>query len=153
MIGLEHWLMYIKVSSMFNDVITVYNHYVDKITHKEYWNRKVLDHCMWRNKVIKTVANNVAQIDTIVSLTLLNRSGYLCPKEYAKLSREEALNYFTLNAENNLDVIVYGEVSKELSDKYTLSDLRKEFDKVVTIAEVSDNTMVDSLKNWKVVAK
>lgn len=95
----------------------------------------------------------MVQVDKVISITILNREGYLPPKSFTELPSEEKKEFFTLNAENNLDIVVFGNVNAELSDSYTLRDLQKNYDKVCTISAVSDNTSVDSLKHWKVTAQ
>ena len=133
--------------SVFNEKVTVYNHYKDAI-HNDKWQKTVLDQCMWKKTVTKTVSDGRIQIDDSVSLTILNQDGYLPPKQFAKL--EDKSEKWTLNPTNNLDIVVLGEIDVEITDDYTITNLRNDFDDVMTIKSVSDNTRRDHLKHWRV---
>lgn len=137
---------------MFNQTVTVINHYVDKLRNDK-WNKTILTNCMWREKTEKTVTNNQIQVDTYVSLTVPYCDGYLPPKQYVKVPNEEMKNYFTFDSESNLDIIVLGEVTQEINDTYTITNVKKDYDNVATISAVSDNSMVDMLRHWKVIGK
>lgn len=137
---------------MFNDTVTLFNCYIDPQTRKEAWNKTILKCCMWRKKTVKTVANGKIQIDDAISLTIPYRDSYVAPRQYEKLPTEEMLKYWTLNADSNKDIVVLGEVVETIDSNYTIASLRKDYD-VFTLASVSDNTLVDCLKNWKVTAK
>lgn len=148
--GLDIWW---KDMSVFNETITIYNHYIDKLTRVDKWHRTVLTGCMWRRTTTKTVGNNQIQIDDSVSVTIPYRSGYLPPKEYAKLPNDEMVNYWTLDANSNLDIVVLGRIEVNLTDEYTITNVKKDYDNVATISAVSDNTRVNGLKHWKVSGK
>lgn len=138
---------------MFNQTVTVINRYHDKSIKKDIWNKTILEGCMWRTRTEKTVSNNVIQADDYVSLTVPYRTGYLPPKQYAKVGIDELKKFFTFDAESNLDIIVLGEVTQNITDEYTITNVKKDYDFVATISAVSDNTMVDGLRNWKVTGK
>lgn len=138
---------------MFNQTVTVINHYVDKLTRNDKWNKTILQNCMWREQTAKTVANNQIQVDDCVSLTVPYRNGYLPPKQYVKVPNDEMKNYFTFNSDSNLDIIVLGEVTQEINDTYTITNVKKDYDNVATISAVSDNSIVDLLRHWKVTGK
>ncbi len=138
---------------MFNDTITIYNHYYDKLTKLDRWNRTVLKDVMWRQTTTKTVSSNKIQIDDSISITIPHRSGYLSPQKYIQMPNDKMSDYWTINAKNNVDIIVLGEINQDLTDSYTLRELRKDYDNVVTVMAVSDNSRVDHLKHWKVTAK
>ena len=137
---------------MFNDTITIYNHYYDKLTRLDKWNRKTLTGCMWRQTTTKTVSNGKLEVDDSISITIPYQNGYLPPKQYAKLPNDQMSQYWTLDSNDNLDVVVLGDIKVDLTDDYTLTDLRKDYD-VYTVSAVSDNTLVDYLKHWEVTAK
>lgn len=139
--------------SVFNDTVTIYNHYLDKLTRLDRWNRTVLHNCMWRRTTTKTVSNNQIQIDDSVSVTIPYRSGYLPPNEYAKTPNDEMANYWTLNADSNLDIVVLGDIGVDVTDDYTITNIKKDYDNVATISAVSDNTNMNHLKHWKVSGK
>lgn len=138
---------------MFNQTVTIINHYTDKLTRLDKWYKTTLTGCMWRRNITKSVVDGKIQIDDSVSLTIPYRDGYLPPKEYAKLPNDEMPNYWTLNSESNLDIMVLGEVKEELTDKYTITNVKKDYDEVATISGVADNTKRDNLKHWRVDGK
>lgn len=139
--------------SVFNDTVTLYNYYQDKLTRVDKWRRTVLKGVMWRRTTTKTVSDSQIQIDDSVSVTIPYREGYLPPKQYAKLPNDEMGNYWTLNSDNNLDVMVLGELDIDVTDDYTITNLKKDYDDVVTISAVSDNARTNHLKHWKVSGK
>lgn len=138
---------------MFNDIVTVVNHYRDEVTKIDKWNKTVLNKCMWKRITTKSVVDGKIQIDDSISLTILYREGYLPPKKYAKVSNDQKNKFWTLDSKSNLDIIVLGEIKEEFSDKYTITNVKKDYDEVATISGVSDNTRVDYLKHWKVYGK
>lgn len=138
---------------MFNQTVTVINHYYDKLTRLDKWHKTILKGCMWRRNITKSVVDGKIQIDDSVSLTIPYRDGYLPPKQYAKIPNDEMQNYWTLNSESNLDIIVLGEVTEELTDSYTITDVKRDYDEVATISGVADNTQRDRLKHWRVDGK
>ncbi len=138
---------------MFNDTVTIINHYLDTVTRLDRWNKTVLKDCMWQKKITKSVVDGKIQIDDSVSLTIPYRGGYLSPKQYAKIPNDQKINYWTLNSVSNLDIVVLGEVKEELTENYTITNVKKDYDEVATISGVSDNTRVDYLKHWKVDGK
>ena len=62
-------------------------------------------------------------------------------------------NYFTFDSDSNLDIIVLGKVTQEINDTYTITNVKKDYDNVATISAVSENSMVDLLRHWKVTGK
>ena len=107
---------------------------------------------MWRQTTTKTVSDGKLEVDDSISITIPYRNGYLPPKQYAKLPNDQMSQYWTLNSNDNLDVVVLGDIKADLTSDYTLTDLRKDYD-VYTVSAVSDNTLVEYLKHWKVTAK
>ena len=78
---------------------------------------------------------------------------YLPPTQYAKLTAEQAGEYWTLNPKTGQDVIVLGETEQEISRAYRLADLQNDFQYAVTVTAVSDNRNRPRLKTIKVVGK
>lgn len=127
---------------LFTDEITLYNAYQEDDVEK--WQRTVLAGVQFKRSVEKTVTSNGhLEVAESVSITIPNRSSYLPPDEWLK----DRTDHWTLNAENNLDMIVYGECAQEIIDS------PKELSGAVTIKGVSDNTIRDRLKHWKVVCE
>lgn len=137
---------------IFNDIVTLINHYYDAITREDRFNKTILTDCMWRRKSQKSVSNNQIQIADYISITIPFRDGYVPPNVYQKLPNDEKKKYFTLNTENNMDIVILGEVMEDVFDYSSLQEIEKKYE-YHTIAGVSDNTLVYNLKHWKVDAK
>lgn len=128
--------------ALFTDTITIYNYF--KKDGAEHWHRTVLENAMWKTKKEKAISSDgkISMVDT-VEITIPYRAGYVKPKQY------EGSNW-TLNASDNMDIIVLGDVLDETSDTFTITDIRKKYDDVVTIKSVEDNTNRSCLKHWRV---
>ncbi len=138
---------------LFGDTITLYNRY--RVNHEDRWQRSVIRGVQFRTKTDKTVDGSGLHLAESASLTIpVNADAdgrhYLPPHLFA--TSENRAAYWTLDAEHNLDVIVNGECTKELSETYTLDHLSKEH-RYVTIKGVSDNTVRPRLKHWWVIAQ
>lgn len=127
-------------SVLFTDTVTLFNHC------KGQWFKTVLTGVQWKDKVTKTVDTSGKIVATPeVSLTVPVRTGYIEPKAFAG----EGFTFGT----GNLDVIVLGKIDEEITAAFTITSLRKKYDHVATIYAVSDNTLRQQLKHWKVMAK
>lgn len=127
-------------SILFTDTVTLFNHY------KERWFKTVLTGVQWKDKVTKTVdTSGKIVITPEVSLTVPARGGYVEPRAFTG----EGFTFGT----GNMDVIVLGEVDEEITADFTITSLRKKYDRAATIYAVSDNTLRQQLKHWKVMAK
>lgn len=125
---------------MFTDVVTLYNH------HADTWTRTVLYGVQWQDKVTKTVdSDGKIVITPEISITVPYRDGYVKPDQYAGSG-------FTFGLDN-LDMVVLGECNVEITDGYTITNLKKDYSDVATIYAVKDNTLRGMLKHWRVYAK
>ncbi len=142
-------------NALFNDIITLYNHFRDPDTRADRWQRTVLRGVQVREKVEKTVsADGKLLLARFVSVTIpVNADAggrrYLEPSAFADSDARE--RYWTLNATRSLDVMARGECGAELTELYTLDDLARE-QGYVTIMAVADNTRRPRLKHWRVAA-
>ena len=147
------------MSVLFTDVMTVYNYHRDPDTEKETWLRSVVKGVQWsHNKTEVTTSGNVQTETKVESITIDFQRGYgnkpyLPPTQYAKLTSEQAGEYWTLNPKTGQDVIVLGETEQEISRAYRLADLQNDFQYAVTVTAVSDNRNRPRLKTIKVVGK
>lgn len=124
---------------LFGDIATLYNH------HKGKWYRTVLDWVQWTEKTTKTVdSDGKMHVTPEVGLTVPYREGYVSPREYTGEG-------FTFGLDN-LDVLTLGRCPAEITEEYTISDLKKEYG-AVTIYAVQDNTLRPLLRHWSVSAK
>ena len=147
------------MSVLFTDAMTVYNYHRDPDTEKETWLRSVVKGVQWsHNKTEVTTSGNVQTESKVESITIDFQRGYgnkpyLAPTQYAKLTEEQAEEYWTLNPKTGQDVIVLGETEQEISRAYRLADLQNDFQYAVTVTAVSDNRNRPRLKTIKVVGK
>lgn len=148
------------MSVLFTDAMTVYNYYRDLETEKESWIRSVVKGVQWsHNKTEITTAGNVQTENKVEKITIdfqkpyKGNKPYLPPQEYVKLQDEERCNYWTLDAKQGKDILVFGTSDKEISQKYRISELINDFQYAVTITAVSDNRNRPRLRHIKVVGK
>ena len=126
--------------TLFGDVVTLYNHYDGK------WYRTVLTGVQWTEKTTKTVdSDGKMHVNPEIGLTVPYRAGYVLKKEYVGRG-------FTFGLDN-LDVVVLGCCEAEITDDYTITDLKRDYESAATIYTVSDNTLRPLLKHWSVSAK
>ena len=105
----------------------------------------VLEGVQWTEKTTKAVdSDGKIHVTPEVGITVPYRDGYVMPKEYTGEG-------FTFGLDN-LDALVLGRCSEEITEEYTISDLKKEYG-AVTIYAVQDNTLRPLLKHWSVSAK
>ena len=140
-------------TALFGDTITVYNHY--KAARVDYWQRTVISGVQYRTKTEKTVAADGLHVANIVSVTIpvdADAGGrhFIAPNAFSESASKDS--YFTLEASQNQDFIVFGSVSKDISPTYTVGALKAEYG-YTTIKAVSDNTLRPRLKHWKVTCE
>ncbi len=129
---------------IFTDTVTIYNHYLKN--GEDCWKKTVLEGVQWKEKTEKVInSSGVLQLVQTVSLTVPFRAGYVPYKSFTGTG-------FTFKPIKALDVVVKGECPEEITDDYTITNLKKDYDSA-TIFSLSDNTNRDFLKHWKVGAK
>lgn len=120
---------------LFTDSVTIYN----KITTEgtDSWTRTVVHGVQWSDKTSKTNSEGKISIARYVSVTF----------------PEGTYEGLTLNAANEEDAIVYGEVTDAVTGAKgaRISDLLERYPKSGSIKAVNDNSNRDMLKNIKVV--
>lgn len=139
-------------SSLFGDTITLYNHY--RVARVDYWQRTVISGVQYRTKTEKSVDSSGLHIANSVGVTIpVNADAggrhYLAPAAFAASASKSS--YFTLEAAQNLDFIVFGAVTKDISAQYTVDMLKAEYG-YTTIKAISDNTLRPRLKHWEVTS-
>lgn len=140
------------MSGLFNDTMTVYNHYMDDGVDK--WRRTVVAGVQWsHNKTQTSVSGGVQTESRVESITIdFNRNywpdEYVLPNAYTGKA-----GTWTLNAKGGLDVLVLDEVTQEISDSYPVEKLREDYQYVGTVASVSDNRNRQFLKSIKAVVQ
>ena len=147
------------MSVLFTDTMTVYNHRQDPDTEKDTWSRSVIRGVQWsHNKTEVSTSGGVQTEIKVESITIdfqraYGNKPYLPPNEYRKLSAEECVKYWTLDAKCGQDVLVLGETEQDISRAYKIADLMKDFQYAVTVTAVSDNRNRPRLKHIKAVGK
>lgn len=133
-----------------NDTITIYNHYIDSTTKFSVYIPTVITGVHWfgTNKSIPSQSGLVSSEEYTIRIpTTASFSGkkYTPKKSFNKL--EDRTKYFTITEG---DVIVKG--SHALSNVKP-SYLESEFDDVVTVVSVTDNTQAPNAPHWRVICK
>ena len=147
------------MSVLFTDTMTVYNHRQDQDTEKDTWSRSVIRGVQWsHNKTEVSTSGGVQTEIKVESITIdfqraYGNKPYLPPNEYRKLSAEECIKYWTLDAKCGQDVLVLGETEQDISRAYKIADLMKDFQYAVTVTAVSDNRNRKRLKHIKAEGK
>ncbi len=109
---------------LFGDTVTVYHREGDLFT------RHVLRGVQWRQKADRLNDNGKLSLVTVTSVTIPNSEGM--PVRIG-------------------DVLVLGE-AKELSQEYTIAQLKNEHPTYCTVRSIADNTRRARLRHWKVTA-
>jgi hypothetical protein len=138
---------------IFKDVITVYNCYSEgqpPFPPKLKYNRTVIHNVMWKDKTHVTSDNGGKSfIGQTVSVTIPLEAIIEDGKKYVPPRDYTTDDCWTLNADKaNPDIIAFGECP-EITDSYTVADLRKDY-KTANIQAVSDSTNQGILPMWKV---
>ena len=147
------------MSVLFTDSMTVYNCHRKEETEEVSWSSTLVKGVQWsHNKTEVTMSDKVRTEGKVERITVdFSRSygnkPYLPPQEYRKLPDEEREQFWTLDPRTGQDMIVLGEVDREISSKYRLSDLQEDYPYAVIVSGVSDNRNRPRLKNIKVTAK
>lgn len=142
---------------MNDKTITIYNYH--KADRKESWHRTVISGMEYHYSTEKAVSGQGAivrsQVLTIIIPKEAETEGknYIDAVNYGRLSKEDASQYWTINPSCNKDVIVCGAVTEEISDNYTIIDLKKDHQKSGIVSGFYDNADNDLLKHYKAVCK
>lgn len=136
--------------ALFTDTVTLYNHLPD-----DTWQRTVLSGVQYSEitERIKTADGKITR-SAVVNVTIPETAE--CDREYVPCREfrrlKDVSKNWTLDAADNLDVIIYGEIDREITAEYRLKNLKSDYD-CVTVTSVADGRNRDCLKNIKVVCK
>lgn len=135
---------------LFTDTITIYNHKED-----DTYQRTVMKGVQYSKKTEKTVTSDgKVNLGTVVNVTIPET--VVCDRDYAEKQKFRLLgdtsNNWTLDEAGNLDIIIQGEVTQEITEEYRLKNLKADYE-CVTVASVSDNRNRSMLKHIKAVCK
>lgn len=140
---------------MNDKTITIYNR--KKSSSDDTWQRTVIHGVDYSYRLEKTVSSNGAVVMTelltvIIPITAsANGREYIDAVQFSKL--DDVSKYWTIDTSGNKDMIVCGEIDKEISEVYKITELKKDYQKVGVVSGFSDNTDARMLKHYKVVCK
>ncbi len=139
---------------LFIDTVTVYNHY--RLAREDAWARTVLRGVQYRTETVKTVSSSgVVSVAKSVSVTIpegvdAGTKAYLAPATFAR--SEDKTGAWTINPSSDMDVIVLGEATQEVTEQYTMADLRKEHQGACATVKSVKDARGRLLPLWKVTA-
>ena len=142
---------------MNDKTVTIYNYH--KADKTESWHRTVISGTEYHYSTEKAASSQGvimrSQVLTIVIPKEADTEGknYIDAVNYGRLSKEDAGRYWTINPSCNKDLVVCGAVIKEITDSYTITDLKKDYQKSGVVSGFYDNTDSDLLKHYKAVCK
>ncbi|MFA6867423.1 MAG: DUF6751 family protein [Clostridia bacterium] len=130
-----------------NSDITIYNKYYDAITGYDKYQRTVIKDVDWQGKRNATVSDKGLLMADSILIFIDKLDNYISPKQFAKLTVDEKINYFTLAMG---DKIVKGVIDFEVTGvkPCAIVNLESNFDDVVTI--MSSRPLSD---HWEVEGK
>ena len=120
------------------------------LTRLTKWKKTTLKG-MWRNRTSKIVGNGIVETTNEVSVTIVEVENFAKPKEFVMWSNVEGM--WTINAKNNKDMVVLGEVYEAVDTLEDIKYIRANYEYLGVVESVRDNTMVDGLKNVKVIGR
>lgn len=120
-----------------NADITIYNKYYDLSSDTYKYQRTVIRGVNWQSKRNGTVSDKGLLLADSTLIFVDKLDNYVSPKRFAKLQPLEREKYFTFAIG---DKIVKGEVNFEVIGvkPYSIADLEREFDNVITIKSVTE---------------
>lgn len=135
---------------IFNDTITVYNHLPD-----DTYQRTVVKGVQYSKNTVKTVTSDgkvslATTVDITIPVTARSDREYLDKLHFRQIEQPD--KYWTLDDAGNLDVIVHGECTEDITEVYRLKELKADYG-AATVAAVEDNRNRPRLKHIRVVCK
>ena len=128
-----------------NADITIYNKYYDDMAGYDKYQRIIITGVDWQGKRNATVSDKGLLLADSIFIFLDKLDNYISPKQFAKLTDTERVNYFTLGM---ADKIVKGQIDFEITGlkPNSIADLENSYDNVVNIMssrELSDHFEVE----------
>jgi hypothetical protein len=132
------------------DVITVYNKYTDPTTRFQKYIPTVIKNIHWfGEQQVNVISTGLYEADKYTIRVPIDADfggkEYVTPKTYERST--DRTNQFTF-AEG--DVIVHGE---HVVENAKPAMLQEEFDDVVIVLSITDNSKAPNAQHWKVVCK
>lgn len=134
----------------YNDIVTLYNRYIDIDTGREIWLPTVLDNVNLINTQGANIAKNGIKEADKVKLSIMKNTlikPYVEPIAWQKLSKEEKAETFTFTP--STDFFVKGDKSDVIIDEYAhFENMHENYDGVYRITTVDD--YADVLPHWEI---
>lgn len=133
-----------------NSDITIYNKFVDPATHSEAWIHNQVEDVIWEDtKAANVIASGLLEADRYtVYIPMARGENYHTPIAWQAMIDKGTSWTLQLG-----DVIVRGLVDDDISDTFTISDLKKKYDDVAVIRSVdrmAQGSLV--LRHWQIGA-
>jgi len=132
-----------------NADLTIYNKYVDPVTRSEKYQRAQVVGVAWENRKAANVLRTGGQIaadQAVIYVPFSSGANYNPPRKWQADRKGWTLQ--------EGDVVVKGLVSKAITDAYTATDLKNEYDNVLIITSVDTMDYGSaSMHHWQVGAK
>lgn len=133
-----------------NEVITIFNHYLDEDTGYDKWIPTSIRGCSWYSNVESTVTSDglIAANKVIIRIpaeaVVKDDKSYVNSKAYPGSDKTSS---WTL-AQG--DIIVKG---VETSSEMTPKEIQEAYSDVTTVLGVTDNRRAPQAKHWKVIGR
>lgn len=132
-----------------NANITIYNRYIDAATRSEKYQRVLVVGVMWESRKavnITATGGQIAADKARVFIPFARGVSYLPPKVW----QSQAIKAGKWTIQEG-DVIVKGLVADEISDNFTVADLKAKYDDALIVSSV-DTADALNLRHWEVGA-
>ena len=117
-----------------NANITIYNRYVDTYSRTEKYQRKQISGVAWESRKAANVRSMGGQMEVDqaqIFIPFARKANYLSPVAWNALSIKTAK--WTLQVG---DTVIKGLVTDEITNLFSMSDLKAKYDDVLTISSV-----------------
>jgi hypothetical protein len=130
-----------------NSHITIYNKYIDPDARTEKWQRAEVYSVVWQAQhAVANMKEMVAANTALILIPFSSGTEYMQPKSW-QANRSTG---WTLQEG---DVVVRGLIDDEITDDFTITDLRATYDEVVTIASIDAMDQGYFTMHWELRCK
>ncbi len=135
-----------------NANLTLFNKYIDPATRSEKYQRTQIIAVAWENRKAANVlasGGSISANQATVYIPVQRGERYISDTEWQAL--ESKTGFWTLQEE---DVVVRGLVNDEITDSFTISDLKAKYPNVLSITSIDTMDLGSiSLSHWQIGAK
>ena len=130
-----------------NAHITIYNQYIDPETRFPKWQRAEVFNCVWQG--VSAISKFKEQVPADTILILIPSASGLAYQEPIAWQADKDSGWTLQEG----DVIVRGLTEDEITDDFTITDLRKSHQYVAQIASIAHRGQGRFTAHWEVQAK